>query len=253
MDLHCDVIVPVYNPSVDFLRTLDAIRSQEGCNCRIIIVNDGSTNGFDVFESISKYPDIIIHNIIKNKGGGYARNCGLKYVKSEFVSFCDSDDVWSKSKLYNQITFMEKNNLDITHTDIVVKYETNSEERRITTPDLIDLKTFLSTTQLYCSTVCLRNKSIGISKFGTLRKRHPFKFWVGILSTGVISYRTNTVDCFTYYYVRHNSLSSNKFTTAIYTLFAYILYPKNKLQSFVCLFKKLKHISLTKSRILDII
>ena len=160
MDLHCDVIVPVYNPSVDFLCTIQAIRSQKGCICRIIIVNDGSTNGLDILKNISKYSDIIIHNIKSNKGGGHARNCGLKYVASEFVSFCDSDDVWSELKLYKQITFMKENNLFITHTDIVVRSKKNSEGTRIKTPYIIDLNTFLSTTQLYCSTVCLRKSQL---------------------------------------------------------------------------------------------
>lgn len=61
---------------------------------QIIIVNDGSTDGTD---AISKryalnYPDKITYRYQKNLGSGGARNHGMKLVKTEYVSFLDSDD-----------------------------------------------------------------------------------------------------------------------------------------------------------------
>ena len=53
----------------------------------------------------------------KNKGVAFCRNLGIRLSNSEYISFLDADDYWSKNKLLEQISFMEKFDYSFTYTD----------------------------------------------------------------------------------------------------------------------------------------
>ena len=52
----------------------------------------------------------------KRIGAGPSRNKGIDIANGKYIAFIDADDVWKTEKLENQICFMDKNNLDFTHT-----------------------------------------------------------------------------------------------------------------------------------------
>ncbi len=102
------IIVPVYNVSSYIERCINSLTQQTLKDIEIIIVDDCGTD--DSIAKVQKIADkderiIIVHNQ-ENQGLAEARNIGLKYVKSEYVSFLDSDD-WVATdfyeKLYNDI------------------------------------------------------------------------------------------------------------------------------------------------------
>lgn len=87
------VIVPVYNVKKYLRQSLDSIINQNYKYYKVIIVDDGSTDGCSEVcdEYASNYS--IIETIHKKNGGLMsAWICGLEYVKTEFVVFVDSDD-----------------------------------------------------------------------------------------------------------------------------------------------------------------
>lgn len=94
------VIVPVYNVKKYLRQSLESIINQNYKYYKIIIVDDGSTDGCAEIcdEYASKYP--IIETIHKKNGGLMsAWICGLEYVKTEFVVFVDSDDYIASNML----------------------------------------------------------------------------------------------------------------------------------------------------------
>ena len=245
-----DVIIPVYNPTPIFdsviLNTLD----QSYVQIHVIIVDDASNTGKDILDKLSSEENVSVYSHKQNRGGGYARNTGLRYVKSDYVAFCDSDDLWAPKKLDEQIKYMEKKGLSLSHTDIVPIKEDGMARERIRTPDKIDLWNFLMSTQLYCSTVCMHSSILNDARFGTMRKRHPFKFWVKILEKGITSHRVPRANCYTKYTIRAGSVSANRYTTLIYTIVAYLRYPKNKIVAIYCLMMRLFFRKNANSRIL---
>lgn len=94
------IIVTCYNSEDTIAKTLNSIVSQIiPTEHKIIIVDDCSTDSSlsIIREYKEMYPKYIkiVHNK-KNKGAGWSRRIGLKYVnksKNNWVTFIDSDDI----------------------------------------------------------------------------------------------------------------------------------------------------------------
>ncbi len=87
-------VVPVYNAETTLERTIESILHQTDERYKIIIVNDGSTDGTDKIcrGYIANGADKITYIKQENRGLGGARNRGMDEVTTEYVSFLDSDD-----------------------------------------------------------------------------------------------------------------------------------------------------------------
>lgn len=122
-DIMVSIIIPVYNSEKTIIDTLNGILKQSaiGNVIEIIIVNDGSTDKtMDLITSISKKNQTLIKVISqKNQGVSEARNRGVKESKGNWIAFCDSDDIWAKEKLQNQIYLIKKYNLLFLGTGLV--------------------------------------------------------------------------------------------------------------------------------------
>lgn len=101
-DVPVDVIIPSYN-GLPYL--LDAIASallQTRRPNRIIVVDDGSTDGtLERLERFNGSIDVIVHP--ENRGLPAARNTGLRASDAPLVAFLDADDVWLPGKLERQV------------------------------------------------------------------------------------------------------------------------------------------------------
>ena len=98
------VICPTYNSSSFVVKTLDSVLNQQFLNYEIILSDDGSTD--DTLKILEKYSSLfkekkIKCTILKNEhhGPGFARNRGLEISNFDWISFIDSDDLWTEDKL----------------------------------------------------------------------------------------------------------------------------------------------------------
>ena len=57
-----------------------------------------------------------------------ARNEALKLVKGNFICFLDTDDMWLKSKLLQNLNKFQENNYDIVFSNIFIKSKKNKKE-----------------------------------------------------------------------------------------------------------------------------
>ncbi len=96
LDNRVDVIIPLYNGGRWIRQTLDAVFQQTVRPRRVIIVDDGSTDGS--LEQIDPRPEIVV---LKNplQGPDEARNFGLQNSEAEFVAYLDQDDLWHPQHL----------------------------------------------------------------------------------------------------------------------------------------------------------
>ena len=110
-----DIILPVYNSENFILKTINSIINQKFTNWRLMIVDDNSRdNTYDVIKnnyfSLIKKKKVFLFKNSKNRGQSFSRNLLLKKSNAKYIAFIDSDDIWKKNKLYQQINFMKSNN-----------------------------------------------------------------------------------------------------------------------------------------------
>jgi len=105
-----DVIIPTYNGLPYLKETVDSVLLQTYKNFRLLIIDDGSTDGGATEKYVKNLTDPRVSYYHKKNGGqATARNYGFKISSSPYVCFLDSDDLWSSDKLARQVEFLEKN------------------------------------------------------------------------------------------------------------------------------------------------
>jgi glycosyltransferase involved in cell wall biosynthesis len=108
------VVVPVYNRAKTVLETLTAITQQTVLPHRLIVVDDGSSDGTAasvrgwITGARPDFEAIVVEQ--SNQGAGAARNRGLREVGNcKYVAFLDSDDRWPSDFLARAVAGMEAN------------------------------------------------------------------------------------------------------------------------------------------------
>ena len=96
------VVIPVFNRRDELKRCLDSIECQTVQPSRVIIVDDGSTDGSS--EVARMHPigaDVVEKN---HEGATVARNTGLEKVETSWTMFFDSDDLMSPDHIETAMT-----------------------------------------------------------------------------------------------------------------------------------------------------
>lgn len=211
MNNQVDIIIPVYNSQKYISKTIKSVFRQTYKNWKLIIIDDASTDDTkkileEIYKKIKYRRKIAILKNNINKGQALSRNRGLKYSKSKFVTFLDSDDFWDKNKLKNQIKFMLSNNYDFTYTDY--KIIKNNQIKKITVPDSYDYKKFIHNSSINTCSMVLKKKIIKNIYFKNFRFSEDYFFKCQILKKGHIAYKCPR--SYAYYLLRKDSLQSNR-------------------------------------------
>lgn len=129
-----DILLATYNGEKYLNQQIDSIIAQTHKNWQLLIRDDlSSDNTVKTIKNYTcKYPDKI-RLIEDNKGHlGLAQNFGalLESAQSEFIMFCDQDDVWLPNKIELTLNAMKAaeqncpNKPILVHTDLKVVDET---------------------------------------------------------------------------------------------------------------------------------
>lgn len=114
------VIIPVYNCKNYLRQAVESVISQPYRAIKILLVDDGSTDGSAVLcdELVDQDKRItVIHQ--KNGGVSAARNSGLEYIfsdqenESDYVTFLDADDEWAVNWIDVHINRILKQDYDL--------------------------------------------------------------------------------------------------------------------------------------------
>ena len=211
MNNKVDIIIPAYNSQKYISKTIKSVFRQTYKNWKLIIIDDASTDDTKkILETIykknkDKKKIIILKNNI-NMGQAISRNRGLKYSKSKFVTFLDSDDFWDKNKLKKQIEFMLSNNYNYTYTDY--KIIKNNQIKKIIVPDFYNYKKFIYNSSINTCSMIIKKKIIKNIFFKNLRFSEDYFFKCQILRKGYIAYKCPR--SYAYYLLRKDSLQSNR-------------------------------------------
>lgn len=112
---HCKytIVSAVYNVERYLNEYIESVIKQHldfKNNIHLILVDDGSTDDSAVIikKWQHKYPDNIQYFYKENGGQASARNLGMKYVKTEWVTFADPDDILDFDYFYQVDIFARK-------------------------------------------------------------------------------------------------------------------------------------------------
>ena len=199
-----DIILPNYNSSEFIKETIKSILKQTYKHWKLIIVDDYSDKKTrEILKKISN-KRIKIFKLNKNYGAGFCRNYAIKKSSSPYLAFIDSDDIWGKNKLKNQIDFMKKNNFFFTYTN----YETFGEKiKRVTNPKKLNFSSFIKNTSIATSTMMVKRDQIDNIKFTNTKICEDYFFKCKLLKKTKYAYCLS--QNLTRYRIRKNSLQSN--------------------------------------------
>ena len=110
------VIIPTFNRRHTLNRAINSVLNQTLKPAKIIVVDDGSTDGTDEWLKLH-HPSIKLISQ-SNCGVSSARNLGIQHAQTDWISLLDSDDEWLEDKLEKQVNLLLKNpNILFCHTD----------------------------------------------------------------------------------------------------------------------------------------
>ena len=200
-----DIILPNYNSSLFIAETINSVLNQSYKNWKLIIVDDFSDKETtDILKKFSSNKKIKIFWQKKNRGAGFCRNYAIKKSNSPFIAFIDSDDIWKKNKLENQINFMKKNNFSFTYTN----YETFGKKmKKVYNPPKLNYLNFIKNTSIATSTMMIKREKIKSIKFTNSKICEDYYFKCKLLKKVKFAYclKKNL----TKYRIRDKSLQSN--------------------------------------------
>ncbi len=164
-----DIILPTYNCEKFITETLNSISKQSFKNWKLKIIDDASSDStLTLIKKFLKDKRINLKRLKRNKGAGFCRNLALKNSKAKYVAFIDADDIWKRNKLKYQVREMDKKNLDFTYTNFTPFTELNGFKKYkngVILPTEFDYDLFVKKTSICTSSMIIKRKKIGITKF----------------------------------------------------------------------------------------
>jgi len=130
------VIIPTFNRAHYLSEAVESVLAQDHCQKKIMIVDDGSTDGTRELcrAFMENHPEIITYVHKKNGGCSSARNKGLDAIDDsiDYVCFLDSDDRFLPGKLSREVRLLTENpDADFTYSDaIIFDTQTGIEKRQ---------------------------------------------------------------------------------------------------------------------------
>lgn len=108
------VITPCYNVSRWIDRYMESIANQTYKHLQLIFINDGSTDDSEdkILAYKSKFENEgieFVYQYQENGGVGAAVNAGLKLIKGDYFTWCDSDNFYTNDYFECKVDFFENN------------------------------------------------------------------------------------------------------------------------------------------------
>ena len=220
------IIIPYFKKKKYIGDTINSILNQTYNNFEIIIIyDDPEKKDLDYIEKLS-HSDSRIKLIIneKNLGAGISRNIGIDQSKGTFLAFIDADDIWERTKLEEQVNFMQGKNINFCHTS----YKIINEEKQFLSlrraRNFFTMKDLIKSCDIGLSTVILKKEILGSNKFADLKTKEDFVLWLKLISSNVKIYGLDKE--LVLWRKTNNSLSSSLFQKIIDGYKVYKVYMK---------------------------
>lgn len=202
------IIIPYFKKKSFIDKTLRSIQNQIYSDYEIIIIYDDLDKDElnYLIQKTKKNKKIKILVNSKNIGAGASRNRAIKVAKGDYIAFIDADDIWKKNKLKKQMSFMTKNNYEISHTSYEIINDKNKVIGKRTAKNL-NFEKLLKSCDIGLSTVVIKKKILKKFKFAKLKTKEDYVLWLQLAKNGNTFYGLN--QNLSFWRLSKNSLSSS--------------------------------------------
>ena len=219
------VILPVFNAEDTVAKTVDSVLFQTYENIELIIIDDASTDGSRAILEKFAASDARIKLLINEANIGVlkTRIRGVRSAKGRWIAFIDSDDLWDKEKLKKQMDLLKETGSVLSYcASAFIRNDGDAVPWVLHVPPTVTYKSLLKQNIISNSSVVVnRNVFLKYSPFSEDHRdmHEDFACWLLILRSG------NTVcgidEPLLTYRVNENSMSGNKFHSAVLNWFTY--------------------------------
>ena len=220
------VIIPYFKKKKYIADTINSILQQTYKNFEIIIIyDDPEKNDLEYIKkliTLDNRIELIVNH--KNFGAGISRNIGISKANGFFLAFIDADDLWEKTKLEEQIKFMENEKINFCHTTYKIINERNEFIALRKARNFFNIKELIKSCDIGLSTVLLKKEILGSNRFPDLKTKEDFVLWLKLISKNVKIYGLDKE--LTLWRKTSNSLSSSLFQKIIDGFRVYNVYMK---------------------------
>lgn len=219
------IITPVYNSEEYLEETILSVINQTYKNWELLLVDDCSTdNSYEIIEKYLTDERIKYLRNERNSGPAITRNVGLETANGKYIALLDSDDFWGKTKLENQVKFMVKNNLELSHGNYYFCDLKSEVIKKIEVSEQIDYKILLKENQFKTMTMMIKKNVLENIRFQDI-KHEDFAFFLDVLKK--VNYSLADISKIeSYCRIGKVSVSSNKLKSAVWTWNIYRKYEK---------------------------
>ena len=220
------VIIPYFKKKKYIADTINSILQQTYKNFEIIIIyDDPEKNDLEYIKkliTLDNRIELIVNH--KNFGAGISRNIGISKANGFFLAFIDADDLWEKTKLEEQIKFMENEKINFCHTTYKIINERNEFIALRKARNFFNIKELIKSCDIGLSTVLLKKEILGSNRFPDLKTKEDFVLWLKLISKNIKIYGLDKE--LTLWRKTSNSLSSSLFQKIIDGFRVYNVYMK---------------------------
>ena len=212
------VIIPYHNDEANIENAVKSALAQTYKKLELIIIDDENSKvSRMILRNLKKkFKQIRITSTVKQSGVSVARNKGIKKAKGDFIAFLDSDDLWEKQKIKEQLSFIKKKNIDICYTNYLAINDDNKIIYKVKTPKVLFYDDLLSECSIACSSVLLKKKVLKKTQFKNFKTKEDYMLWLDLSKKG---YKFSGINKYlSIYRVRSSSLSNLHFNK-IYSAF----------------------------------
>lgn len=103
------VVIPTRNRAGLLGCAIRSVLNQTYQDLEVIVVDDGSTDGGETERVIRSFGDARLRYLrhSSSRGGGAARNTGIRAAAGRYIAFLDDDDEWEPNKTVRQLRVLD--------------------------------------------------------------------------------------------------------------------------------------------------
>jgi teichuronic acid biosynthesis glycosyltransferase TuaG len=219
------VIMPAYNCENYIEDSINSVLAQTYKDLELIVIDDGSNdNTVNIINKISNQDSRVkFYKNKENKGVSVTRNKGISLANGEWIAFLDSDDIWTETKIEEQLKYANELEAEFIFTGVSYIDEKGEPYSGIfEVPNTVSYSKLLRQNVITCSSVLIKKRHFNSIKMENDNMHEDYAVWLRVLRSGICAYGINKP--LLIYRISRNSKSGNKLKTIkmTYSVFRFV-------------------------------